>query len=146
MLWCRADVPAVDAVWRPGTTFHRHFVQENFGDGGRDRRFVIIEGSIEERFGREPGIDPRGAQKIKSGGGKWNQAAPQMHWKFWVNAAETGQKVIFERPNVLFGSIHAMYVRRDELKSNVVVAQVFFDCIGAFIVYDVHSGGLSPAP
>ena len=61
-----------------------------------------------------------------------------MHWKVWVNAAETGQKVIFERPNGLFGSIHAMDVRRDELKRNVVVAQVFFDCIRAFIVHDVH--------
>ena len=49
-----------------------------------------------------------------------------MNWKVWVNAAETGQKVIFECLNGLFGSIHAMDVRRDELKRNFVVAEVFF--------------------
>ena len=130
VLRCRANVPSVDAVWLPGTAFFRRFVQENFGAGGRERRFVIIKVSVEERFGREPGIDPRGAQKIESGGGEWNQAAPQMNWKVWVNAEETGQKVIFERLNGLFGSIHAMDVKQDELKSNVVVAQVFFDRIG----------------
>ena len=127
-------------MWRLGIAFRRRFVQENFGAGGHERRFVIIEGSIEERFGRELGIDPRGEQKIESGGGEWNQAAPQIHWRVWVNATETGQKVIFERSNGLFGSIHAIDVRRDELKSNVVVAQVSFDRIRAFIVHDIHAG------
>ena len=47
-----------------------------------------------------------------------------------MNAAETGKKVIFERFNGLFGSIHAMDVRQDELKSNVVVAQVFLTVSG----------------
>ena len=57
-------------------------MQENFGARGRERRFVIIKGSIEELFGRDPGIDPRRAQQIESGGGEWNQLAPHMHWKF----------------------------------------------------------------
>ena len=140
VLQCRANVLAVNAVWRPGSAFCQRFVQEKFGAGGRKTRFVIIKGSIEERFGREPGVDPRGAQQIESGGGKWNQAAPQMHWKVWLNAAETGQKVIFERPNGLFGSIHAMDVRQDDLESNFVVAKVFFDRIGALVVHDVHAG------
>ena len=140
VLRCRTNVPDIDAVWRPGTAFRRRFVQENFGSGGRERHFFIIEGSIEERFGQEPGIDPRGVQKIESGGGEWNQVARQMHWEGWVNAAGTGQKVIFERPNGLFGSIHAIDVRQDELKINVVVAQVFFDRIKAFVVHDVHAG------
>ena len=120
VLRCRANVPAIDAVWLPGTAFCRRFVQENLGARGHKRRSFIIEGSIEERFGRDLWIAPRGAQKIESGGGKWNQVAPQMHWKVWVNAADTGQKVIFERSNGLFGSIHAMDVRQGELKSNVV--------------------------
>ena len=81
-----------------------------------------------------------GAHKIESGGGEWNQAAPHMHWKVWVNAADTGQKMILERSNGIFESVHAMDVRQDELKSNFVVAQVFFDRTGAFVVYDVHSG------
>ena len=33
-----------------------------------------------------------------------------------------------------------MNVRQDELKSNVVVAQVFFDRIGESVVHDVHAG------
>ena len=140
MLQCRSNEPAVDAVWRPGTAFRRSIVQENFGAGERKRRFVIIEGSIEERCGRDPGIDPRGAQKIESGGGEWNQEAPRMHWKVWLNAAETIQKLIFERPNGLFGSIRAMDVRQDELKSNVVFAQICFDRIRAFVVRDVQAG------
>ena len=70
VLQCCANVPAVDAVWRPGTVFCRRFVQESFGSGGSKRRFVIIEGSIEERFVRETGIDPQGEKKIESGGGK----------------------------------------------------------------------------
>ena len=57
-----------------------------------------------------------------------------------MNAAETVQKVIFERLNGLFGRIHVMDVMRDDLKSNVVVAQVFSDCIGSFVVHDVHAG------
>ena len=64
VLQCRANVPAINAVWRPGTVFLRSSVQENFGARGRERRFVIIEGSIEEHFGRDIGIDPRGAQNI----------------------------------------------------------------------------------
>ena len=140
VLQCRANVLAVNAVWRPGSAFCQRFVQENFGARGLKRRFVITKGSIEERFGQEPGIDPRGAQNIESGGGEWNQAAPQMHWKVWVNAVETGQKVIFEHPNGLFGSIHAMDARQDELKSNFVVAQVFFDRIGVFVFIDVNAG------
>ena len=140
VLRCRADVPAVNAVWRPCTAFFRRFVQENFGAGARERRFFIVKGSIKERLVRYPGVYPRGAHKIESGGGEWNQAAPQMQWKVWVSAVETGQKVIFECSNGLFGSIHAMDVRQDELKSNFVVAQVFFDRAGAFVVHDVHSG------
>ena len=140
VLRCRADVPAVNAVWRPGTAFCRRFVQENFGAGARERRFFIVKGSIKERLVRYPGVYPRGAHKIESGGGEWNQAAPQMHWKVWVSAVETGQKVIFEYSNGLFGSIHAMDVRQDKLKSDVVVAQVFFDRIWEFFVRDVHAG------
>ena len=71
----RANVPAVDAMRRPGAAFLRCFMEENFGDRGRERCFIIVEGSIEERFGRELWFDPRGAQKIESFVGKWNQAA-----------------------------------------------------------------------
>ena len=57
-----------------------------------------------------------------------------------MNAVETGQKVIFELPYGRFGSIYTMGVKQDKLKSNVVVAQVFFDCIKAFVVHDVPAG------
>ena len=47
----RADVPAIDAVRRPGSAFLRCFMQENYGARGRERCFIIIEGSVGERFG-----------------------------------------------------------------------------------------------
>ena len=61
-----------------------------------------------------------------------------MHGKVGMNTAQSGEKVIFERVDVLFHSIRAMDVGRDELKINFVVAQVFFYGVGAFIVHDVH--------
>ena len=46
--------------------------------------------------------------------------------------------MILEHADGLFRRICAMAVERDKLKSNIVVAQVFFDIIGAFIVHDLH--------
>ena len=46
--------------------------------------------------------------------------------------------MIFERADGLFRCICGMDVGRDELKSNFVVAQVYFYRIGAFVVHAVH--------
>ena len=110
VLRCRAYVPAIDAVWHPGTAFRGRFMQEKFGAGGSKSRFDIIKGSIEERFDQDPGIDPRGKQKIESCGGKRNQSAPQMHGKVGMDTAQSGERVIFERANGLFRLIRAMDV------------------------------------
>ena len=72
----RANVPAVDAMQHSGAAFLRCFMLENFGARGRERSFIIIEVSVDERFGRELWVDPRGAQKIESSGSERNQAAP----------------------------------------------------------------------
>ena len=61
-----------------------------------------------------------------------------MHEKFGMDTAQSSNKVIFERVDGLFYCIFAMDVGRDELKINIVVAQVFFYGIGEFVVHDVH--------
>jgi hypothetical protein len=36
-----------------------------------------------------------------------------------------------------FGGVDAMIVRRDQLDLHLVGSDVFFECLGAFIVHDV---------
>ena len=121
-----ADVTAVNAVWRPGAAFLRCFMQEKFGAREREWCFIIFQGSVEERFGQEIWVDPQGEKKIKNCGGKRNKVAPQMHGKVGMDTAKSGEKVILEYANRLFCRICAMDVVQDELKINIVVAQVFF--------------------
>jgi hypothetical protein len=45
--------------------------------------------------------------------------------------------MFLESTDGVFGGVHAMIVRRDQLNIHLVGLDVVFDCLGAFIVHDV---------
>ena len=52
-----SDVPTIDAVWRPGALGAWCFMHHYLGALRRQRRRVIIEGSVELCFGGDVQID-----------------------------------------------------------------------------------------
>ena len=55
MLWSIANVPAVDAVWRPCAPDVRRFIGNDFGTGRGNGCSVIVKRTVELRFGRDTG-------------------------------------------------------------------------------------------
>ena len=52
-----SDVPVVNAIWRPCAPDIGRFIGDNFGTGRGDGRGVVVERTVELRFGRDAGVD-----------------------------------------------------------------------------------------
>ena len=65
VLWRTADVPTIDTMWRPCPALLGVFVYQCSGSWWCERRFVIVEGTVELRFGGEAGVDVGLAQEVQ---------------------------------------------------------------------------------
>ena len=63
-----------------------------------------------------------------------------MQRKIFVNAAQPGNEVVFERANSTFGGVAPMKSRGDQLKVDVFVAKEFLEGGGAFVIESMELG------
>ncbi len=59
---------------------------------------------------------------------------PQMEREIFVDAAQAGDEVIFERANCTFSGVAAVETRRHQLIVDVFVDKELFECRGALVV------------
>ena len=78
---------------------------------------VDIEVAVELGVGGEFGIDPQSStQHVECCLGLGKKFVPKVQGKVFVNAAETSDKMVFERANRTFGGVTAVDTGWDELE------------------------------
>jgi hypothetical protein len=55
-----------------------------------------------------------------------------------INIYKYGYQMVFESPNCSFGSINPMFVRGNQLVSDIVLGERFFEVGGALVIEDVQ--------
>jgi hypothetical protein len=80
-------------------------VAEDEGSGRGPWGAVDVEGAVDLGVGGEFGVDSRASQKVEGDVGLWNQAAPQVHSKVGVAAAEDGDEVVLGSADRSLGGV-----------------------------------------
>ena len=64
----------------------------------------------------------------------WERLIPKSQWKFIVHAAPSRNEVVFAGADGSFGRVGAMFMWRDELVIDFLVAHVFFENVACFVI------------
>jgi hypothetical protein len=92
----------------PNFLLVRFLVAEEEGSGRGQWGAVEVEGAVELGVGGEFGVDSRASHKFEGDVGLWNEAAPQVHWKVGVAAAEDGDEVVLGSADRSLGGVAAV--------------------------------------
>ena len=65
------------------------------------------------------------------------ETVPFGEWKFGVDCAENGDKVVLESSNGTFSCVDTVLFRRNTLELDVVFTKRIFEVLGAFVVENV---------
>ena len=106
------EIPSVGAVNRPGASDTGLLVNDDASAGGSEGRLIEVECSVELCLGGEAWINAGLAKEIERQGALGNEAAPQVHGKLFIRAAEAGDEVVFPAADGSFGGVASMDVRR----------------------------------
>jgi hypothetical protein len=72
---------------------------------------IVIEDPVKLRPGRELGIEARASQEVQRNDSLREDAVPQVKGKVFVDATQSSDKMILERPNCTLGSVASMHMR-----------------------------------
>jgi hypothetical protein len=90
-------------------------------------------------------MDARRPKKVESQSSLQEEAVPFGQWKFGVNRAEDGNKVILEGANCMLCRIDAVLLGGYALKSYAILGKGILKGLGAFIVQNVKLGSVTLA-
>ena len=99
-------------------------MHHDFGSWGSEGCSVVIEGAMDLSPGRQVGIDPGASHEVESYESLRQEFVPKMKWEVFVNAAETGDEMVFEGANGSFSSVATMDVGRCKLEVHILVFHV----------------------
>ena len=108
---CWAQMPSINSMGCPGSSFIGFFVHQHSGAWRCQWGAVEVKGSKQLCMSGELGVDARHAQQVQGECCLMDEAAPEMEWKVWVSAGQTGNEVIFEGSDGPFSNDSAMVAR-----------------------------------
>jgi hypothetical protein len=112
---------------RPGGTFFGLLVGEHTASRRSKGGTIVVERPVNLRPSRELGVDAGASEKVQCDLGLWYESIPKMDGKLFVDTAQTGNGMVFERTNPTFSRIASMDARRDQLKIDVLLVHEGFD-------------------
>jgi hypothetical protein len=115
-------------------------VDEDADAGWRDGSSVEVVAAMELGVGGELGVDAGATEEVESQQCLGQEAIPQVHGKFFVQATEPCDEVILERADGAFRGIATMDARRNKLEVDGFFDKKFFQCDGALVVESLELG------
>jgi hypothetical protein len=85
----------------------------------------------------------RGAKETECDVGLWHQEVPFRDGKFGVACDLTGTEMVLPSLDCSFGGVTSVAVRRDKLKTNVILFERLFEFLRAFVVKNVELRGIA---
>jgi hypothetical protein len=106
-----SSVPAIGGMWGPSSALGRFVVHEDADARWCEGGPIVIEDPVKLRPGRELGIEARASQEVQRNDSLREDAVPQVKGKVFVDATQSSDKMILERPNCTLGSVASMHMR-----------------------------------
>ena len=130
----RANIPAIVAMGGPGATLCGFVMRDDFDARGSHWSGCVVVPTVEVFVRREAGIDTCSSEEIQSEFCLREEEIPEMEGKVRIGCAETCDEVVFEGADCPFSIVAAMYAWGYQLKFGVLLMEVIFESLAAFIV------------
>ncbi len=112
MAKCRAEIPAVDGVRRPGLSNGRFLVDH-------DACAIVDEHTVDLGVGRQEGVGAGLAEQIEGDDGLREEAVLEVEREVAVSAAKAGDEVVFKRADGALGCVAMVDVWRGKMEVNL---------------------------
>ena len=99
---------------------------------------VEVVGAFQNFIGRFCGVNAGGAKHVEGVLCLWEEFVPQLGREISISGAEPGDEVVLEGLDGSLCGIDSVLVRGYKLPFDVLLAEVFGDGVGCFIVKDVE--------